>query len=62
MFSMFNTIFVAHYYLFIMFNFLFVLLKYLFPVIETNCLVFKIFLKKYCANIGKCDLDLKISL
>jgi hypothetical protein len=36
------------------------LLKYLFPVAETNYLVLTNVYRKYCANIGKCDLILKI--
>ena len=68
LFVMFNILFILHYYLFVMCkkfvrknNYLFVLLNYLFPVFETNYLVFKkmIFLK-YCANIVKCGLVLKI--
>ena len=40
-------------------NYLFLLFKYLLPVAKNNYLVL-MFFSKYRANIGKCDLDLKI--
>ena len=49
-------------YLFIFYKneYLFVLLKYLFPEVQTKYLVLKSIFRKYCANIGKCGLVLKI--
>ena len=70
MFTMFNILFVIHYYLFVMFNFLFVknnylfvLLKYLFPVFENNYLVLKNVFKissKY-SQVRSCFEDLIIT-
>ena len=69
MFAVCNILFVVHYYLLITFNLLFVennhlfvFLKYLFPESEIHYLVLKNIFKKYRANIGKCDLVLKILL